>query len=188
MENRIREAIWFPLFGHEGLYEINKDGEIKTINNLKSINSSLGKRGTIILSPSKTGRYLRIGLSKEGKRKYHLVHRLIAFTFIPNPDNKPHINHINGIKKDNSIGNLEWCTQSENVKHGFDILNRRPTNLGITYGNHFRSKKVVCVNTGEVFDSLRRASEFVNGNKTSISSACKNNNRTYKGFKWKYHE
>ena len=70
--------------------------------------------------------YYVVGLvNNDGKRKLMKVHRLIAFAFIDNPHNKPHINHINGIRNDNSIENLEWCTQSENMLHAFKIGNKK---------------------------------------------------------------
>lgn len=68
--------------------------------------------------------YLTIGLRYNGTRYWRRVHRLVAQYFIPNPDNKPCVNHINGKVNDNNVSNLEWCTISENTLHGFRVLNR----------------------------------------------------------------
>jgi DNA-binding NarL/FixJ family response regulator len=89
---------------------ISKDGVVintKTGNTLKSYIGSTG--------------YYMVGLSHNNKSNPKRVHRLIANAFIPNPNNKPQINHINGIKTDNSILNLEWCNHSENMEHAFRI-------------------------------------------------------------------
>jgi len=72
--------------------------------------------GTILSQHNKRG-YMGVGFKINGKRSLHRVHRLIAEVYIPNPLNKPHINHINGIKNDNRIENLEWCTAKENIHH-----------------------------------------------------------------------
>lgn len=65
--------------------------------------------------------YMYVDLCKDGKIKKFTVHRLVALTLIPNPENKPQVNHINGIKTDNRPENLEWCTRSENQKHSIKI-------------------------------------------------------------------
>lgn len=65
--------------------------------------------------------YIQIGLRKNDRQKQFVVHRIVANTFIENPLNKPTVNHINGIKTDNRIENLEWNTQSENIKHSFKM-------------------------------------------------------------------
>ncbi|USL89376.1 DNA endonuclease [Bacillus phage vB_BceH_LY2] len=65
--------------------------------------------------------YLSIGLYNKGKGKTYKVHRLVAISFIHNPENKPQVNHINGNKQDNKSNNLEWATSSENVRHSIDI-------------------------------------------------------------------
>lgn len=81
--------------------------------------------------------YLRLELNK----KAYAVHRLVALTFIPNPKNKPQVNHKNGIKNDNTVTNLEWVTNKENSQHAWKILNRKPT-----YGGSLRFRKKLTQN------------------------------------------
>ena len=106
--------------GFNNIYKINREGTVvrketihKRLNHLVRV---LGK----VMKPLDNGKgYLRIKLTKDTKSKRYMLHRLIAETFIPNPFSKKYINHINGIKSDNRIENLEWCTQSENCKHAW---------------------------------------------------------------------
>lgn len=79
--------------------------------------------------------YLSVNLrNKPGIQKGIVIHRILAKLFVPNPDNKPCVNHINGIKTDNRIENLEWCTTSENTRHAYN------TGLAATGAKHWRSK------------------------------------------------
>ena len=91
-------------------YEVNADGLVRN------------KKTQYILKPSPdTCGYHQVCLSMNGKQKHPLVHRLVAQAFIPNPQGKPCVNHINGHPTDNNVSNLEWCTQSENMLHAYAL-------------------------------------------------------------------
>lgn len=86
--------------------------------------------------------YLKVNLWKNNKYKTFKVHRIVAITFLKNEKNKKTVNHKNGIKTDNSLKNLEWNTYSENIKHSYDKLKRKPAHLGRSGNSHHRSKPV----------------------------------------------
>lgn len=110
---------WKTIEGFENCYEISNLGRVKSLQ--RKAKKRNGQEIIIwekILKPHKdTKGYLQVELKKEFKRKICVIHRLVAKAFIPNPKNKPQVNHINGIKTDNRVENLEWCSGSENVKH-----------------------------------------------------------------------
>ena len=112
--------------------------------------------------------YPRVHINVNGKNKNMTVHRLVAEAFIPNPENKPQINHIDGDKTNNNVKSLEWCTASENAKHREKV---------IWAGKHLggkKNKKVLCAETGEVFRCVHDASEKVTGRRTNeVSKAIK---------------
>lgn len=118
MEN-LKEFV--PVIGYEGYYEVNRIGQVKSLARfVKNGNRYIFRKERILKSIMGNCGYYVVVLCKNSIKKPHTIHRIIAITFIPNPENKPQVNHINGIKSDNSINNLEWCTSSENSKHAHD--------------------------------------------------------------------
>lgn len=99
----------------EGKYDVTSDGKVISLNY-----NNTGKEKELKGRTNPKG-YLNLILFKENKPYYHQIHRLVAIAFVPNPQNKPCVNHINGIKTDNRIENLEWTTHSENHKHAYRI-------------------------------------------------------------------
>jgi hypothetical protein len=109
MGNQIEN--WKDIDGYEGLYKISSLGNVKSTH----------KKIEIILKPKKDKYgYLTFTLAKNSAKRSQTIHRSVAIAFIDNPENKPQVNHINGIKHDNSFLNLEWVTQSENQIHAID--------------------------------------------------------------------
>lgn len=128
-------------------YSVSSDGQIR--------NDKTGKLR--VLSLDHNG-YVVCGLSRSGKRKECKVHRLVAYAFIDNPNNKPHINHKNGIVTDNTVNNLEWCTQQENTYHAWNILDsseRRKKMAGLLRQDETESVPDVCMTNEEAIKILK---------------------------------
>lgn len=112
--------IWKPIQNFEGSYEVSSYGRIKSL----ARKDSTGNGNRIVerllkpdLNSKKNIKYYRVTLCKNGKTTRFSVHRLVAEHFIPNPENKPFVNHIDNNGLNNHIENLEWCTHSENMEH-----------------------------------------------------------------------
>ena len=120
--------IWKDIIGYEGYYQISSLGKIKSIKRFRGN----GKGGYIqkekYIKGWTNGGYIRVSLCSLLFKQGFFLHRIIAVAFIPNPENKPCINHIDGNKKNNSLNNLEWVTYSENNQHAFDIGLRHGAN------------------------------------------------------------
>lgn len=115
--------VWLPIFGYEGYYEISNMGRVKSV--LRNVtNDVYGDKkvpSRILKQFILKNKYLSLSLNKEGKDKGFRVHRLVAIHHIPNPENKPEVNHKKGIKLDNRASELEWATRLENLKHAVNI-------------------------------------------------------------------
>jgi len=129
------EEVWKPVVGYEDLYEVSSMGRIRGLRG-KNGKSNTRKVFLMSLVINKSSKYLAITVGRKGdKQKNMLVHRLVAQAFIPNPGSKPEVNHINGVKIDNKVENLEWVTLSENHKHAYKIGLQTPMR-----GNHPMAK------------------------------------------------
>jgi hypothetical protein len=133
--------------------------------------------------------YPRVFLCSQGKVHMKKVHRLVAEAFIPNPDNKPQINHKNGIRNDNRVENLEWVTNGENTKHSYVVLHRKKPCLGKFGAKHQRSKLLQQIQDGVVIAEhygtceAERKTGIKFGN---IAACCRGERKTAGGYQWKY--
>lgn len=131
---------------------------------------------------SPKGKILKPALSNSGyyflniKNKGYFIHRAIAFAFIPLVEGKNFVNHKNGIKTDLTISNMEWNTISENNQHAYDtgLKKYKPLHYKGKFGSeHNRSKKVVCIETGDIFGSMSEAERFYKISQSSVSWSIK---------------
>ena len=114
---------WKHVVGYEGYYNVSNLGQVKTLRR-KYIGKDGRKRVVkerILSSPSIGNKYVKVTLHKDGVNKTYRVHQLVATAFIPNPQGKPHINHRDGIKYNNIVDNLHWCTPGENQAHAIEM-------------------------------------------------------------------
>ena len=118
--------------------------------------------------------YRYVLIRDNGVERTVYVHRLVAKAFIPNPENKETINHINNDKSDNRPCNLEWMTNIENSRHRYDVLK-----IGS------RKTPVLCVETGVIYETVMGAAKAVNGNRGCIHECIKGNRKTASGYHWK---
>lgn len=124
------EEIFKDIKDYEGLYQVSNLGRVKSIEHY--VNSNLGQRlvKERLLSKAKDKKgYYRVTLWKDNKDKHYLVHRLVAETFIPNPENLPTVNHKDENPSNNCVDNLEWCTNHYNLHYG-NCITKISTTLG----------------------------------------------------------
>lgn len=178
--------IWKPVRGYDGLYEVSNYGRVRNARTKRILKQQLDGKG-----------YLRVGLCKNGIMKTHKVHRLVAETFIPNPNNLPQVNHKNEDKTDNFVwvnpdgtvdlekSNLEWCTRKYNLNYGNYKEIQREIHL-----NEGGEPVVQFSKTGELindkWESMSEVERVLGINHTNISKCCQGKIKSIGGFVWKY--
>ena len=165
------EEIWCPIKGYESLYEVSDQGRVKSIG--------YGKERILKPGRIKTG-YLRVNLCKNGEMKNWLVHRLVAKTFIPNPDNLQEVNHKDENKENNSVQNLEWCDRKYNLNFG-TRAQRQSEKCSKPVLQYTKSGEFV-----REWKSTMDIERNLNYSQGNISSCCKGKRKSANGFIWKF--
>lgn len=185
------------IYDYTGLYQVSNFGRVRSLGKGKT-----HKQEKILKTKQNKNGYLRVGLSKNGKKEYFSIHRLVATAFIPNPDNLLQVNHKNELKHDNVWTNLEWVTQQYNIQyssykrkgensplygkplseeHKQKISENHANTKGSNNGN---AKKVLCIETGQIFGCIKDANEWLG--KGDIGACLKGRAKTAGGYHWQY--
>lgn len=183
----LKNEEWKDIKDFENLYQVSNYGRVKSLVKISKINGRVYP--TIIMTcHTNTKKYLEVELCKNGKPHRFRIHRLVAETFIPNPENKPQVNHEDTNKQNNRVDNLSWNTNSENQIHAFkNGLNHRGR-----YGDSPKAKSVQQFDLDGNFirewDSIIRIKNEKGYSDSFISCCCKGKYKTAYGYKWKYKE
>ena len=169
-------VIWKDVVGYEGIYEVSNDGQVRTHKDKVTHSKRHGLRKwkqRVLKEKNPNGRDVRVDLWKDKKPKTFLVHRLVAYAFIPEVEEKTSINHKDGNPRNNHVDNLEWCNHLENNRHAFKN--------GLMY-----TKKIILKNKetkeAHYFQSMVDASIFLGKNRGYISGLLKKDKTSTKNF------
>lgn len=173
---------WKKVKGFE-LYSVSDQGNVRN-----------DKTGRILKGGLDTYGYPQVILCKNGARVNRKVHRLVAEAFVPNPDNKPQVNHIDGNKQNNAATNLEFCTYQENQDHFWRYLNNEQNKANRSnshkgkglLSNNPNAKSVIRLEDGKVYKTIKEAAEELNISYIHIGEACKGKRKTTGGYHWSY--
>ena len=189
---RLYEEVWKDVVGFEGMYQVSNIGRVKGLSRIDGLGRET--KSKILKGFISAYGYAMVSLCKNGKKKHFQVHRLVAIAFIPNPENKPEIDHINTIPLDNRICNLRWVTRSENqnnpltLKHKSEAVKGRPLPIEQVMKRRRETKdnkRVMCIETRIIYNSMREAERQTGINNASISAVCKGKCKKAGGYRWK---
>ena len=196
----MEKEIWKAVVGYEGYYKISNLGHVLSLERIIEYEYKT-KSGLIIIKRSvKKSKKLKTRINESGYystdfqvnniKETVTIHRLLAEAFIPNPENKPTVNHKNGIKSDISISNLEWATYSENNKHAVDTGLRQSPWTGKFGIDNPKSKPIIqydkAYNKINEFVNAREAKKITGIDYKHISECCLGKRKTTGGYIWKY--
>lgn len=157
--------VWKEVPGYEGLYQVSDKGRLR------------GPRGDLKKPSRNYNGYLRVNLYKHGEYHQKCLHVLVALAFIPNPENKPEVNHINGKRHDCRAANLEWCTRAENQQHRRKVLSS---------GGSTKKRRVLCTTTGTTYESLSAAATSTGSRIGGVYACCRGYQKQTNGLSFRY--
>jgi len=151
--------IWKPVIGYEGLYEISNTAKVRSLDRMvyfepKGNSGNAFKKGVEITPMMNEKGYYKISLCKNNKPKSYRRGRLVAIHFVPNPNNLPEVNHMNGDKANDNDWNLEWETRQGNIDHAYSVLRVNPIHVG---ERNNKSMAVLNVEYGIFYESITEA-------------------------------
>lgn len=191
--------IWKPIKGYEGYYEASNLGNIRSVDrvilstaNILHTEHKQLRRGRVLRQGNGRKGYKIVVLQKEGRKHTLYTHRVIATTFIDNPDNKPCIDHINGIHTDNRAENLRWVTQKENINNP-NTIRKNLTTLRRNAKNGCKAKTILQLDKESlevIREILPRTSFFkdMGYSREYVTSACRNHRKIAYGYRWAFKE
>lgn len=158
---------WREMAGYEGLYWVSNLGRVCAI-------PRKGTQGGLMKGYVDRKGYIILTLRKDGTQLSRRLHRMVAETFIPNPDNLPEVNHKDENKLNNNVENLEWCTTLYNHEYGTRTLRC--------------GRPIRCVETGKEYPGAKWAAKELNLDPSTITRCCRKANHTHGGYHWEYVE
>lgn len=171
--------------GYKGYYEINTAGQVISLERLKGNTFNTMMPYKVLIPLNREG-YEYVSLHKNGTILNISVHRLMCLTFLPNPENKKYVNHLDGIRNNNPLWNVEWATPSENAQHAHD------TGLQVSAKgkDHYSARAVLQITKDgklvERHDTLVGAAKSINKHPAHIGRVAKGERKYAYGFKWEY--
>ena len=156
------KSVFRDIPGYEGYYQVSTKGNVRSVRNRRILKQSVNNGG-----------YPMVSISVDGKHEMKTVHRLMAITFLDNPEKLRDVNHIDGNKKNNTIENLEWVKHGDNIKHSYHTLNQRRNDVTVR-----------CVETGKIYRSIKSASENIGVSAGAIQHALDGISRRAGGYQW----